>query len=329
MPKPVLYILSLGGTILSASTSSVEPFYSSPSLDIFHIISQLPNDINHLVELRYKTLSHVLSHNMSEDLLFLLANEMQQCISDPEVVGIVVTMGTNALEEVAYFIHLVIQTDKPIVFTGAMKPTNALGYDGIRNLYNAIMLANSKEAMNKGVLITFNDCITSARDTVKLNPGLIHDFAGNDFALLGYMHGSRPYFYRDPVMSAHTFQFPLDQIKTFSLIYILYAYLGADNILVEAAIQNSVRGIISAGMGNGHQPIKTTQALAKASAQGIIIIRCSRSGMGMIQHDKNTDDQYGFIPGGTLTPQKARILLAVALNVTHSPKDIATIFQES
>lgn len=326
--KPGIALLSLGGTLVSTAIRTTDPFYGRPSLDISHVLASLPA-MEELATLQHETLVNVTSQEITHDVLLSLGKRIQQLVADPHVDGIVVTQGTNTLEEVAYFVHLIAQTEKPIVFTGAMRPANAIGQDGTRNLYNAIRLASSAEAAGKGVLITFNDSIISARDAAKLNATGTANFLGNTFAALGYLHGGRPYFQRTP-LKRHTSrsEFCVNTLTHFPRVCILYGHLGIDPAFVRGFIKQGIQGIVSAGMGEGYQPLTTTHALADAAKQGITVVRCARTGQGTVHYDAHTDETYGFVPGDSLTPQKAYILLSIALNKTKQRHDLQRIFSE-
>ena len=161
--KKCIYVLALGGTIASIAQHPSEEFYSRPSADIDTLISKInlkTKDIRIVSEQLFQKISHELTH---EDL-FLVARKINDLANNANISGIVVTHGTNCIEETAYFISLVINTQKPIVFTGSFRPYNALGYDGDRNLNNAILIANSHKSLGIGVVLTFNDSIVNARD---------------------------------------------------------------------------------------------------------------------------------------------------------------------
>lgn len=322
----MVVVINLGGTITSVAKGPMQPFYPSSSLSIKSIISRLPQH-PYAVNIHCEDFVNMVSHDITFETLLLLAKKIAAMVDTNEIRGIVITQGTNALEEVAYFIQLLIKSDKPIVFTGAMRPVDALGYDGDRNLYNAITIANSREAIGKGVLVTFNDSIVSVRDAAKINPSIMSDFSGNDFALLGYVHRDRVYFYR----TVNNYFFSIDyfdcmQINHLPSVTILFGYIGANHIMVEAAVSAKFQGIIVAGMGSGYMPKQMKNALCEAGKRGVIIVRCSRTGQGVVHIDEETDKKYGFIAGGMLTPSKARILLMLALTVTKNKNKLQRIF---
>ena len=326
--KTYIHVLALGGTIACALKNQIEEFYEHPSISISELISSLPLD-KERVTVTSEQFSQQISHEMTHDDLILVARRINELANNDRVDGIVVTHGTDCIEETAYFINLVIKTKKPIVFTGAFRPTNALGFDGIRNLYNAIVLASNMLVAEIGVVLTFNDCIVNARDASKLNPSVMGDFSISGIGLMGFIQGDNLHIQRLSRYK-HTYlsEFSINEIKDLSKIYIIYGHLGVDGIFVDAAITNNAKGIISAGMGTGYQSKEMTEALILASQKGIFVVRCSRTGQGIVNRDPKMDDQYDFIAGGSLSPQKARILLSVALNKTEDRKEIQRIFDE-
>lgn len=327
MPNACVYLLALGGTIACASENVTDEFYSGPSVNIKDLISRL-HSVNH-INICYEQFLQQISHEMTDNELINLANRIDELVRDERVKGIVVTQGTNCIEETAYFINLTIKTKKPIVFTGSFYPSNAFGFDGTRNLYNAIYLAGNDQLEKLGVVLSFNDCIASARDAAKLNPSIIQGFSGNDFGLMGHIEGGVVHIKSIP-KHRHTYisEFSINNIEKLPKVCIIYGHLGIDKMFVEAAISNNVAGIISAGMGKGYQPKELTEGLIKASQKGIFVVRSSRTGLGVINREPKIDDVNGFIAAGMISPQKARILLSVALSKTRDKSELQRIFIE-
>ena len=324
--KPCVYILALGGTITALADVPSDVLYARSSIDINELIAALPLKRDK-VTLIVEQLSHQISHEQSFDELCSLAKKVNEIVQKAEVDGVVITQGTNGIEESAYFLSLVIKTKKTIVFTGSFLPYNALGYEGGRNLFNAVALAGSRLAFDLGVVLTFNDAIVSARYATKINPSIISDFSVNGIGVLGYIQGAGIYLHAQPSVS-HTFQseFTADDAIFFDKVYIIYGHLGADAVFVHAAIENGAKGLISAGMGKGYQPKVLMDALNTASSQGICVVRTTRVGQGYTLNDKKIDDQSGLIAGGNHSPHKARILLALALGRYSNKVDIQRIF---
>ncbi len=323
--KPRIAVLAYGGTIACKTETPFDEFYDCPTLSIQEILSNIPL-IDKVVEIQSEQMKQIISQEMSCDDLISLAQKINLVIQDENIDGVVITHGTNCMEEMAYFVSLVVNTEKPIVFTGAMKPSTSLCFDGLMNLYNSILIASSPKAKKLGVVLCFNNSIYSARNVTKYNPSLISAF-GNELSLLGYVEGNKIFISNVPAYQ-HTYssEFSIDKLKYFPKVYIIYGYLGMDNAFVDAAIANNAIGIVSAGMGKGYQPKTITKALAQAVEKGLIVVRSSRIGEGIINHDPETDGKYHFIAGGSLSPQKARILLSVALTKTKDKKVIQDIF---
>lgn len=326
--KNCIYVLALGGTIACTANQGASEFYEHPSANIGEIISSLPINDEELI-IKYEQIFQQISQEMTHDDLLLLARRINELVNRDEIDGVVITQGTNCIEETAYFISLVVKTQKTIVFTGAFRPINALGYDGSRNLYNSILLASNRELCGLGVVLSFNDCIVTARDAAKLNPCLVGDLSINGAGVLGYIQGNTIHIQK-VVQYKHSYQseFAINQINMLPKVYIIFGHLGLDSIFVEAAIASDAVGIISAGMGKGYQSKEVTEALSKASRKGIFVVRCSRTGQGIVHREKSIDDKYGFIAGGSLTPQKARILLSVAMTMTESKAEVQRIFDQ-
>ncbi len=226
----------------------------------------------------------VISHELTMTDLVEIAHKIQSLIDRHIYSGIIVTIGTNALEDVAYFVSLVIHTPIPIVFTGAHFPQKSLSFDGEKNLYNALQIANSQEAIGLGVLVSFYDYVVSAREAVKSPCGLPTNFADNGLGIIGYVVGGK-FILRSKPIYPNTIlnNFKVDKLNHLPRVVVIYGHIGIENIFVEAAINNHVAGIISAGFGKGYQPKSVTSSLKKAVEQGITVVRCSRSGFGLFQ----------------------------------------------
>lgn len=323
-----IYVLALGGTIASLSSDKSGEFYSGPVVDIHSLISLLPSDTAP-IKISCLQFMNKISSNINYEDLINIGKKINELANDPEIDGIVVVSGTNTLEEIAYFISLVINSSKNIVFTGAYRPGNSLGYDGIRNLYNAINIAAFKDLSGYGVMLTFNDKIISARNACKSDPSFLGDFTINEAGKIGSIQDKKIFIQSKPYFK-HTYlsDFNINQINKLEQVYVIYGYLGVSSDFITLAIKNKVKGIVSAGMGKGYQPEEVTSELIRASNMGIVIVRCSRTGLGQINRELGVDDKYNFIAGGTLTPQKSSILLSLALTVTDNPELIQKIFNE-
>jgi len=323
----VIGIIELGGTISSRGEHATSEFYNGPVGSVSSFIGEygLTDEINIILH----QFSQIISHELTVEELIVLAKKIQYLLDSKEYDGIVITIGTNALEDVAYFIGLVVRSKKPIVFTGAHYPQNSLAFDGKRNLYNAIIIASAVKAMQLGVLVAFNDYVVTARDATKNNPGLNSHFAVEGRGIIGHVIGNQFVLLSKPVYK-HTYQseFSIHAIQSLPKIFVIYAHLGIDEFIINTLITSGVSGIISAGFGKGYQSSNISQALKNAAQSGIPVVRCSRSGFAYTSIDKNYDDKYGFIVAKGLSPHKSSLLLSLALSETRDTARIQKIFEE-
>lgn len=328
MKKRNIYILALGGTIASKTKDNLGQLYSCSSIEIKELIQHVKENFKY-IHIQYEQIFQKISHEITNEELLFFANRLNELIQRFDIDGLVVLMGTNVMEEVAYFISLVIKTEKTIVFTGASRPYGSYGYDGIRNLHNSISLAGSSKISKLGVVLTFNDAIVAARDAIKMDPCVLDDFSVFGKKLTGNIMGENIYINRF-ITTRHTCdsEFDIKDIQFFHKVCIICGHLGMDNVFIETAISNKYTGIISAGMGKGYQPKEINAALESAIQHGVYVVRCSRTGLGNVSVSEEWEGKKGFIAGGSLTPQKARTLLMVALSKTNDPKEIQRIFNQ-
>ena len=257
-----------------------------------------------------------------------LRERVIQCLEAEEYDGIVITHGTNTLEETAYFLHLTIPSTKPIVFVGAQRPLTAISSDAHYNLLQAIRVAASDEAIAKGVLVVLNDEISSAREVTKTNTYRLEAFQSGQFGYLGFIDPDKKvHFYREPTRK-HTIEseFAILDIKELTNVEIVYSYAGATGHLIEHLANHSVyEGIITAGTGAGLVSPDELNALRMAREKGIFVVRSSRVGNGrVVPIDSYQEDD--FIHGDNLLPQKARILLMISLLKYQDTSKLQQIF---
>jgi L-asparaginase len=327
---PNVVILATGGTIAgTGATSTTTVGYKAATVPVQALINAVPA-LTKIATVRGEQVFQIASQNMTNDDWLKLARRVNQLLQQPDVDGIVVTHGTDTLEETAYFLDLVSKSDKPIVIVGAMRPSTALSADGPINLYNAVLIAGSKEAVGMGVLVCLNDQINSARDVTKTNTSTADTFKSPDLGLLGYVQGDRVAFYRFPARR-HTLnsEFDISGVDKLPDVEIAYGFANVSRTAVDAFAANGVDGIVYAGVGDGNPSELTEQALADARAKGILIVRSARAGSGIVaRNNEVNDDRRDFVVSDTLNPQKARVLLTVALTKTRDTKEIQRIFYE-
>jgi L-asparaginase len=245
---------------------------------------------------------------------------------DPGLAGFVIPHGTATLEETAFFLNLTLDVRQPVVLVGAQRPASALGTDAGTNLVNALQVAGCPEARGKGVLVVLNNEINSARDVVKTSTYRVQTFRALDFGPLGVVDGDGPQFYRAP-LRAHAPDTPFAgrDLGELPRVDIIYSYAGADGDLVEAAVKAGARGLVSAGFAPGTpSPAQQTAFIAAAKA-GVVVVQCSRA-TGRIAPRRRLRET-GIVAGEDLTPQKARILLALMLTTTRDIGEIQLAFQ--
>ena len=283
--------------------------------------------------MRVEQITNVSSSDITLDNWLTIANRINKLFADdPKIAGVVVTHGTNTLEETAYFLNLTVKSDRPVVLVGSMRPATAISADGPLNLLNAIRTAASPEARAKGVLVVMNDEINGARDVTKTNTYRVETFRAPELGLLGYIDEDKVSFYRASTRR-HTLQseFDVSGVKELPKVEIVYSYVQPSPAVIQALGQSGVQGIVFAGAGAGSLSSiekSALKSLASSSAErGPVLVRSSRVGNGRVI-GRDEYDSLGMIPADTLNPQKARILLMLALTKTTDRKQIARMFTE-
>lgn len=321
--RPRVLVLATGGTIAgSAASPENVTGYQAGVIGIDELLSAVP-EIQSYVDVQGEQLCNIDSKDMTDEILIRLAARVNEILAENETDGIVITHGTDTMEETAFFLSLTVKSEKPVILTGAMLPATARNADGPRNLLDAVRVAACPESSGKGVLVVMNGEIFAAREVTKTHTTKIDAFASPDSGPLGHVDDNGVAFERTPNLPR--LHFPAD--SPLPRVDILYGHEGDDGALVEAALRAGAKGIVYAGMGNGNIPAKAEKALAKASEKGIVVVRASRSNSGPVVP---TDPSYaaaGFIDSGMLNPQKARVLLRLALGQTGNREEVRRIFE--
>ena len=246
---------------------------------------------------------------------------------DPEFNGIVIGHGTATLEETAYALGLTLKVKIPVVVVGSQRPLSGLASDASMNLVNAVRVAADPQSVGRGVLVLLNDEIHAAREVTKTATYRLQTFRAPDFGMLGYVDGEAvSYYRRTERVTAPFTEFDLSTIDALPRVDIAYAYAGADGAEVDAFVAAGARAIVSAGFAPGMSPPGQAAALERAAKAGVIIMQATRAGSGVV-HDSARLTELGFVPSDNLNPQKARILLALALTVTSDRAEIMRIFK--
>lgn len=319
-------IVATGGTIAGKGEKGKTVAYHAGEISVEDILHSI--DISSLANIIEIQPMNIDSNEMDENGWITLANKINELACNPEIDGIVVTHGTDTIEETAYFLNLTVCTDKPIVITGAMRPATATSADGPYNLYQAIALAGCEDAKAQGIMVLFSNTIYSGRDIQKVNNYKIDAFDQKSFGCLGYMQDEHVYFF-SKTFKKHTyhsiFAYQPLQLKKCAIAYF---YAGADADILDYLSERH-EGIVIAGSGNGNyskQWMKKIEQCVKE--KGTVFVRASRVPLGIVFNDHVFDPNEFCIAANTLSAQKARILLSLALSQTKDIKKIKQIFED-
>lgn len=318
-----VYLLATGGTISASGQRGKTTRYRDGEFDVQDLLNSI-NGVKELAELDGEQILNISSDDVTWKEWIMLAERINQLSGDPDIDGFVVIHGSNTMEETAYFLNLVLKTKKPVVLTGSMRPATANSADGPQNLYEAIALAASREAVGAGVLVVFSDAIFSADRVQKVNCFRPDAFGGRDFGCIGYMQDSIPKILQYPV-GKHTVstEFSVSLLKRIPKVEIVYFYADADPGILDFC-GSLADGIVIAGAGSGLFSSAWKEKIREILAR-VPVVRTTRINNGMVSRD-HCDDQLGTIPGEMLTPLKARILLSLALTITDNREKLAEVF---
>jgi L-asparaginase len=285
--------------------------------------------IGDLATIKGEQISNVGSQDMSFAILLSVAKRINELARSADVDGFVITHGTDTLEESAFFLNLTVKTDKPVVMVGSMRPSTAVSADGPLNLYNAVGVAADRAARGRGVLVVMNDWIHAAHSLTKTSTTAVQTFMSPLRGLVGVAAYGKNDFYSTPPWK-HTTQseFDISQVSAVPRVDVLFAAIDMPPDLIDASAASGARGIVIAGVGNGNMNKAGIDAAARAVKKGVVVVRSSRVATGLVGRNVEiSDDELGFIASDELNPQKARILLALALLTKRTPAQIQTLFQ--
>lgn len=315
--KKKIVLLTTGGTIVSSGESSTQTTgYRLGNLTVNTLLDQLP-DLKDKVELEQEAVCHVDSSSMTSEIWLKLARTVQAAVDRDDVDGVVITHGTDTMEETAFFLHLVLKTDKPVVMTGAMRPATALSADGTLNLYNAVQVALADESRGMGVLVVLNNMITSARFATKTNTTNVATFSGMTAGELGIVVDNAVMYFTRTVRP-HTMTTPFSiadfaNDESFPRVEILFSHADDDSRLVDAVTASGADGLVFAGLGNGCIPDKVLPGLIRAHEKGLALVRASRVFTGAVFNGLSEWEEAGLVSAWNLSAAKSRILLQLAL----------------
>ncbi len=329
MSKPLVAFIGTGGTIASLGRGPLDIQDYGSAGNVMHadeILARWPETalVADVVAVRYRNIVSPAIGFPEWKALAALCTELVR--DHPGLAGIVIGHGTATLEETAYFLNLTLKVSVPVVVVGAQRPSSALSSDAGMNLVNAIRVAASPDARGLGVLVVLNDEIHAAREVTKTSTTRLQTFRTPDFGVLGHADGDAVAFYRRPLRRCYPDTvFDIRALAALPRVDIALAYVGADGTAVRAFVEAGAKGIIAAGFAPGFSTPGDFEALQAAVAQGIVVMQCTRAGSGRTFRGKRLREA-GLLITDNLTPQKARILLALALTVTDDPDEIARMF---
>ena len=325
--KPNIVILATGGTIAGAAASGTQSAYTSGAVTIDDMVNSVPG-IKDLANIKGEQISNVGSQDISFEIMLKLAKRINELLPTSDVDGIVITHGTDTMEETAYFLNLTVKSDKPVVMVGSMRPSTAVSADGPLNLYNAVAVASDPNANGRGVLVVMNDWIHGAHSLTKTSTTAVQTFQSPTRGLVGVVAYGKDDFYNSPQWKHTTAsEFDVASVSKIPRVDVIFADADMSPDLIDASVKSGTKGIVIAGVGNGNMNKASLDAAARAAKSGVVVVRSSRVPTGTVGRNVEVkDDELGFIASDELNPQKARILLSLALLKTHSTEQIQQMF---
>jgi L-asparaginase len=326
--RPVVAVVGTGGTISAWSESSLDMTgYTEGGrrLPLREVLAAIP-EVADVAEIRAHDLASTPSHDLGLADMGALAQGILRAAADPQVSGLVVTHGTNTLEEFAFLLSLVVWSDKPVVLTAAMRPLSGLSCDGPLNLVDAIRTAASPQARGRGVLAVLDGTIWAAGQIAKAKTFGTHAFTGGISGPLGVCGpDGRVMFWRSEAVAGPRMSLPAG--TTVPRVDVVLSYVGADGALVDASVAAGAQGIVSAGTGAGFTTTGERESLRRAAAAGVVVCQSSRTADGLVLASSRLT-RYGVLAGGWLGPLKCRIVLALCLAAGDGAKDVQSVLDQ-
>jgi L-asparaginase len=326
---PNVVILATGGTIAGAAATGTQAGYTSGAVTIDAMLQAVPG-IKDIANVKGEQISNVGSQDMSFDIMLKLAKRINELLATDAVDGIVVTHGTDTMEETAYFLNLVVKSEKPVVLVGSMRPSTAVSADGPLNLYNGVGVAVDPAAKGRGVLLVMNDWIHGAHSLTKTSTTAVQTFMSPLRGLVGTAAYGKNDWYSSPGWKHTTgSEFNVSGVTKLPRVDILYGCADMSPDLIDAAANAGAKGIVIAGVGNGNMNKASLDAAARVAKKGVIVVRSSRVATGSVGRNVEVnDDELNLIASDELNPQKARILLSLALLKSHTPQELQNLFYQ-
>jgi L-asparaginase len=329
MNRPQVALIATGGTIDSVGASRLDLAWYTETRDRLpdgQLLASLP-ELPGIAGIRTVPFRRVPSYALTDRDWLALAGTVTELVAADDCDGVVIAHGTNTMEETAYFIHLVVPVDKPVVFVGAMRPSSAIGADGSLNLVRAVQVAASPVARGQGALVVMNDTIYSARDVTKTATFRVDAFRAPDTGPLGYADadGRVDFYHCSRRLPSPSPAFRVDGLDALPRVDVVVSYVGADGALIDAAVAAGARGIVSAGTGAGRPTPAEEAALDRATTAGVLVCQATRAGAGRVSRSPKMG-RRGVVVADNLVPWKARVLLALALSRTNDAREVQDLF---
>jgi L-asparaginase len=326
---PNVRVLATGGTIAGAQASATDYGYKSGAYDVNSLINAVPN-LGKLAVITGEQVANIGSQDMNDEVWLKLAKRVNAVLAESGTDGVLITHGTDTLEETSYFLSLVTKSDKPVVMVGSMRPATAISADGPGNIYNGVAVVADPRAKGKGTLVSLNDEFHYARNVMKTDTTSVQTFQSLNRGPAGVVHTGKVEWF-EPMDRKHgkAAEFSVDGLDQLPRVDIIYAHANMSADLIEAAIRNGAKGLVIAGVGDGNMTTPALDVLARAAKNGVVVVRSTRLASGLVlRNNEVNDDEKGFVASGELNPAKSRVLLQLALTRTTDPVRIQKMFYE-
>jgi L-asparaginase len=326
---PRVRVLATGGTIAGAQASATSYGYKSGAYDVNSLLSAVPN-LDKLAVITGEQVASIGSQDMNDEIWLKLAKRVNAVLAGADTDGILITHGTDTLEETSYFLTLVTKSNKPVVMVGSMRPATAISADGPGNIYNGVAVVADPGAKGKGTLVVLNDVIHYARNVVKTDTTSVQTFASLNRGPAGVVHtGKVEWFEPMDHKVGNATEFSVDNLDKLPRVDIIYAHANMSADLIDAAVRNGAKGIVVAGVGDGNFTAQALEALSRAVKGGVVVVRSTRLPSGIVlRNNEVNDDEKGYVASGELNPAKSRVLLQLALTKTTDAARVQKMFYE-
>jgi L-asparaginase len=326
---PKVRVLATGGTIAGAQASATDYGYKSGAYDVNSLLSAVPN-LDKLAVITGEQVANIGSQDMNDEIWLKLAKRVNAVLAEPGTDGVLITHGTDTLEETSYFLSLVTKSAKPVVMVGSMRPATAVSADGPGNIYNGVAVVADPRAKGKGTLVVLNDTIHYARNVMKTDTTSVQTFQSLNRGPAGVVHtGKIEWFEPMDKKLGPASEFDVGGLDKLPRVDVIYAHANMSADLIDAAVKNGAQGLVIAGVGDGNMTTPALEAVRKAAKAGVVVVRSTRLAEGItLRNNEVNDDQMGFVASGELNPAKSRVLLQLALTKTKDPVRIQKMFYE-